>query len=91
MNTEILTVADTPWRNPPEEVSTAASGQLNAQFAVAEQLIGGREFFARKSLAELAREQGVGPIEDIGVFAGGFPEDEDLDELLAELDRLRRS
>jgi hypothetical protein len=33
----------------------------------------------------------VGPVKDIGVFAGGFPEDEDLDELLAELDQLRGS
>jgi hypothetical protein len=50
-----------------------------------------RSFFERKSLSELAREQGVGPVTDIRVFAGGFPEYEDLDELLAELDRIRSS
>ena len=26
------------------------------------------------------REQGVGPIKDIRVFAGGIPDDEDVDE-----------
>jgi hypothetical protein len=48
-----------------------------------------RDFFAGKSLAELAREQGVGPVRDISVFAGGFPEDEDIDEMLEEIYRLR--
>ncbi|MGD0124622.1 MAG: hypothetical protein ABSF46_04630 [Terriglobia bacterium] len=34
-------------------------------------------------------EQGVGPVKDISVFAGGFPENEDIDELLEEIYRLR--
>ena len=84
MNSQFITVYDTPWFRPPDEVLAAALGQPGAQLSV-----GGRDFFAGKSLAELAREQGVGPIKDIGVFAGGFPEDENLDELLDELDRLR--
>jgi hypothetical protein len=52
-------------------------------------LLGDRSFFEAKTLQELARTQGVGPVKDISVFAGGFPEDEDLDELLEEIYRLR--
>jgi len=52
-------------------------------------LVRDRSFFEVKTLQELAREQGVGPVKDISVFAGGFPEDEDLDELLEEIYRLR--
>jgi hypothetical protein len=52
-------------------------------------LLGDRSFFAGKSLQELAQSQGVGPVKDIRVFAGGFPEGEDLDELLEEIYRLR--
>jgi hypothetical protein len=50
---------------------------------------GDHQFFAGKSLAELAREQGVGPVKDISVFAGGIPDDEDVDEMIAEIYRLR--
>jgi hypothetical protein len=48
-----------------------------------------RSFFEAKTLQELAREHGVGPVKDISVFAGGFPEDEDIDEMLEEIYRLR--
>ncbi len=47
------------------------------------------DFFTGKSISELAREQGVGPIKDIRVFAGVIPDDEDVDEMLAEIYRLR--
>ena len=47
------------------------------------------DFFKGKSIGELAREQGVGPIKDILVFAGVIPDDEDVDEMLAEIYRLR--
>lgn len=90
MNTEILTKGDTPWVKPLDEALTAAA-PLDARLSGREHLFENRDFFTGKSLAELAREQGVGPIKDIGVFAGGFPEEENLDELLAELDRLRGS
>jgi hypothetical protein len=46
-------------------------------------------FFKGKSIAELAHEQGVGPVKDIRVFAGVIPDDEDVDEMLAEIYRLR--
>jgi hypothetical protein len=52
-------------------------------------LLGNRSFFEPKTLTELAREQGVHPVKDISVFAGGFPEDEDIDEMLEEIYRLR--
>jgi hypothetical protein len=47
------------------------------------------ESFHGKSLAELAREQGVGPVKDISVFAGVFGEDENVDEMIKEIYRLR--
>jgi hypothetical protein len=52
-------------------------------------MLGGRSFFEPKTLQELAQELGVGPVKDISVFAGGFPEDEDIDEMLEEIYRLR--
>ena len=39
------------------------------------------DFFVGKSVLELAQSQGVPPVEDIGVFAGGIPEEENLDEI----------
>jgi len=47
------------------------------------------DFFKGKSIAELAHEQGVGPIKDIRVFAGAIPDDEDVDDLLAQLEAMR--
>jgi len=52
-------------------------------------LLGDRSFFAGKSLQELAQSQDVGPVKDIAVFAGGFPDDEDVDEKLDEIYRAR--
>ena len=91
METGILTRSDTHCVRSFDEVEAEAFRQLSAQLPPDPHLVENREFFAGKSLAELATEQGVGPIKDIKVFAGGFPEDEDLDELLAELHRLRAS
>ena len=87
MSTAFVMV-ETDWGRTPEE-AVAAVRQLDARFEVNESLAGNRDFFAKKSLAQLAREQGVGPVEDIGVFAGGIPEDEDVDEMLNEIYRLR--
>ena len=89
MSTRALMVYDTPWFLRPDVV--AAATLSDARPPVVRPLLGDRGFFAGKSLPELAREQGVGPVKDISVFAGGFPEDEDLDELLAELDHIRGS
>jgi hypothetical protein len=52
-------------------------------------LLQDRSFFEGKTLQELAQAQGAGPVKDISVFAGGFPEGEDLDGLLEEIYRLR--
>jgi len=81
-------MVETEWGRTPEE-AVAEVRQLDARLEVNNPLAGNRDFFAEKSLAQLAREQGVGPIEDIGVFAGGIPDDEDVDEMLNEIYRLR--
>jgi hypothetical protein len=52
-------------------------------------LLRDRSFFQPKTLQELATEQGVGPVKDISVFAGGFPEDENIDEVMEEIYRMR--
>jgi hypothetical protein len=79
-------VCNTPWVRPDEGEATAES---DIQSPVARRLLASRDCFVGKPLSQLAREQGVGPIKDIGVFAGGFPDDEDIDEMLEEIYRLR--
>jgi hypothetical protein len=89
MNGEILVKYTRPAK-PAVQGIEVSTWWNEAALGAHREVLDNREFFARKSLAELADEQGVHPIKDISVFAGGFPEDEDLDELLAELERLRR-
>ena len=48
-----------------------------------------RDFFAGRSIEELAQSQGVSPVEDISVLAGGLPEEDDVDEMLDEIYRAR--
>lgn len=91
MNTEILTVGDTRWHRPPDEVIAAALRRLDAQLPIEKSLLGDRSFFEGKSIQELAKSQGVDPVRDISVFAGGIPDDEDIDGMLEEIYRLRES
>lgn len=46
-------------------------------------------FFNGPSIEELARMQGVGPITDFSVLVGGWPDDEDVEEFIAETYRSR--
>jgi hypothetical protein len=46
-------------------------------------------FWADKSILDLAREQGVRPIESIGEFAVPSLKDEDAEAVLALLDEIR--
>jgi len=88
MSTGALTVYDdVPWVERPEGAGKAA--RLDARLPADRPVLRDRSFFERKSLSELAREQGVGPVEDIRVLAGGLPDDEDIDEMLEEIYRLR--
>ena len=51
---------------------------------------GSEDFWRTKSTEELAVEQGVEPVEDFDALVGGlWPEDESLDEFLAEVYRSR--
>lgn len=47
-----------------------------------ELLMGAKEFFVSKSLSELAKTQGVKPLENPSVLIGGWPADENIDEFL---------
>ena len=44
-----------------------------------------KEFFANRSLSELAQIQGVIPLDNPSVLLGGWPEDENIDEFLEHL------
>jgi hypothetical protein len=90
MNAEILTVYDTPWVTSPDEVSGKGMPLLSAPVPADRHLAGDRSFFEGKSIKELAQSQGVGPVNDVSVFAGGIPDDEDVDEMLEEIYRLRK-
>jgi hypothetical protein len=81
-------IVETPWARPPEEV-IAEGRALGGRLTADDVLLEDRDFFSGKSLAELAREQGVGPVRDFSVFAGVIPDDEDVDAMLAEIYRLR--
>lgn len=48
-------------------------------------VVGAAAFLAPHSLEELARLQGVKPLENAGDLAGGFPEDENIDEFLDDI------
>ena len=88
MSTGAFTVYDDiPWFGRPDQAAKAALS--DAPFPLARPRYGTHDFFAAKSLSELAREQGVGPIMDITALQGGLPDDEDIDEMLEEIYRSR--
>jgi hypothetical protein len=49
-----------------------------------ELLLGERDFFMSRTLEQLAEAQGVRPLDNPGEMVGGWPENEDLDEFIAE-------
>jgi hypothetical protein len=48
------------------------------------------EFFTNRSIDDLAKTQGIGPIKDIDALSGGIPEDEDVDAFLREIYAARK-
>lgn len=50
--------------------------------SIDELLMGAKEFFANKSLSELAKTQGVKPLDNPSILIGGWPADENVDEFL---------
>jgi len=48
-------------------------------------------FWAPHSLEELARRQGVEPLQDITALLGGFPEGEDIDDFLDDIYKHREA
>lgn len=64
------------------KVESVAIGKIG----ITEQLlIGAKEFFAGRSLEQLAEAQGVGPMANPKVLAGGWPEEEDIDAFLEDV------
>ncbi len=48
-----------------------------------------RSFWRNKTVAELAKEQGVGPISNIEELAGDWPPDESIDDFLNLIREIR--
>lgn len=48
-------------------------------------IMGADRFWTPHSFQELARLQGVTPLLNVDVLAGGFPEGEDIDEFLKDI------
>jgi hypothetical protein len=42
-------------------------------------------FYANPTLDELLEQQGKGPVNDLSVFQGGWPDDEPIEDFLAAL------
>ncbi len=80
---------ETRWIRPVEGVMASMLQYVEANLLTGEHLLGDGSFFQPKSIQELTQDQGVEPVKDISVFAGGIPEDEDVDEMLAEIYRSR--
>jgi hypothetical protein len=56
------------------------------KIGVVEQLlIGAKDFHSGRSLEQLAEAQGVPPLDNPKVLAGGWPDDEDVDEFLEDV------
>ncbi|PYP86390.1 MAG: hypothetical protein DMG65_18955 [Candidatus Angelobacter sp. Gp1-AA117] len=55
---------------------------LIARHPIDELLMDAKEFFANKGLSELAKTQGVRPLDNPSVLLGGWPDDENIDEFL---------
>jgi len=94
MDGEILMVSDARSYGPLAFGPLSETGLDTGGFACAESDalrtgLGDSDFFTEKSIRELAREQDVGPVKDIRIFAGVIPDDEDVDEMLDEIYRLR--
>jgi hypothetical protein len=86
MSTQLITMDSAPYISfaVPEAAGPTSSGAPPEKSP-----LGDSDFFKGKSISELAREQGVGPVKDLRAFAGVIPDDEDVDEMLAEIYRLR--
>jgi len=86
MSTQFITIDSAPCISfaGPQAAEPTHTGE-----APRANLLADSDFFKGKSIAELAHEQGVGPVMDISVFAGVIPDDDDVDEMLAEIYRLR--
>jgi hypothetical protein len=56
------------------------------KISVVEQLlIGAKDFYTGHSLDQLAKAQGVAPLDNSKTLAGGWPEGEDVDEFLEDI------
>jgi hypothetical protein len=85
MASQIQTVTSAHWMRKPGAAVAASEAQVlpTTEFA------GNPDFFTVKSIRELAESQGVVPVRDIRIFAGGISDEENLDEMLEEIYRLR--
>jgi hypothetical protein len=86
MYSQTQTLSSARWVRTPEDTVTATGAHAPGAATV---FTDNPDFFVGKSILELAQSQGVVPVEDIGVFAGGIPDEENVDEMLDEIYRQR--
>ncbi len=85
MSSQIQTLTSAQWIDEPR--AAVAVSEPNVP-PIAEPAVY-PDFFEVKSIRELAESQGVVPVRDIKIFAGGISDDENLDEMLDEIYRSR--
>jgi hypothetical protein len=90
---QILAVMRKPAKVVGDGTINTRTGQIESVHIVSaeplEPMAFGADFSVGYSFDELARRQGVGPVQDIAVFAGVWPDDEEPDDMVAEIYRLR--
>jgi hypothetical protein len=78
-----VSIAGTATINPnTDKIESIAVEKISV---VEQLLIGARDFYTGRSLEQLAKAQGVEPLENARVLVGGWPEGEDVDEFLEDI------
>jgi len=72
-----------PNTGKPEEL------QINRIEILDRLMVGAKEFFASRTLEQLAHAQGVRPLTDPDVLLGGWPDEDNLDQFLEETYEMR--
>jgi hypothetical protein len=76
-------VAGTATINPnTDKIESIAVEKISV---VEQLLIGAKDFYTGRSLEQLAKAQGVEPLDNPKVLAGGWPEGDDVDEFLEDI------
>jgi hypothetical protein len=89
----ILSVMRRPAKIVGAAITNAQTGKPDVvqiqSVSPLEPMVLGADFFTGYTFDELARLQGIEPLADISTLAGGWPEDQEPDQMLADIYRQR--